>query len=256
MEVGEVSYSVGEVARLSGVTVRTLHHYDEVGLLVPSRRTRAGYRSYSDGDLDRLRRILFYRELGFGLDEIAGILADGDAKDHLRRQQHALLGRIERLRRMLAAVERELEASDMGVNLTQEEKFELFGDFDPDDYAEEAEQRWGGTDAYKQSQERMKSYTKQDWARFMESQQAIGTALAEAFTDGVAPDSERAMDLAEQHRAHITKWCYDCTYEIHRGLGEMYVSDERFTATYDEIAPGLAVFVRDAIIANANRAGA
>ncbi|GAA2815913.1 MerR family transcriptional regulator [Saccharopolyspora taberi] len=251
-----MGYSVGEAARIAGVTVRTLHHYDAIGLLVPSGRTAAGYRSYSDADLDRLRRVLAYRELGFVLDDIAGILAGGDPADHLRRQRELLLGQRGRLDRMLAAVERELEAVEMGIDLTQEEKFELFGDFDPDEYSEEAERRWGGTDAYKQSQERMRGFTKQDWSAFMASQDAVHRRFAEVMADGVAPDDERAMDVAEEHRQHITKWCYDCTYEIHRGLGEMYVADERFTAVYEGIAAGLAQFVRDAIAANASRAGA
>ncbi|MCI2418871.1 MerR family transcriptional regulator [Saccharopolyspora sp. K220] len=249
-----MSYSVGEAARLAGVTVRTLHHYDEIGLLTPSARTSAGYRSYSDADLDRLRRILFYRELDLTLDDIASILAEGDARAHLKRQHELLRSRIERLQRMVAAVERELEASTLGINLTQEEKFELFGDFDPDDYTEEVEQRWGGTDAYRESQQKMSSYTKEDWKRFLASQEDIGRRLAEAHQAGIAPESEAAMDLAEEHRQHITRWCYDCTYEIHRGLGEMYVADERFRAVYEDLAPGLAEFVRTAITANADRA--
>ncbi|QIZ35171.1 MerR family transcriptional regulator [Saccharopolyspora sp. ASAGF58] len=251
-----MGYSVGEAARLAGVTVRTLHHYDEVGLLTPSGRTAAGYRSYSDADLDRLRRILFYRELDLGLDDIASILADGDANAHLKRQHELLLIRIERLQRMVAAVERELEANTMGIELTQEEKFELFGEFDPDDYTEEVERRWGGTDAYRQSQQKMSSFTKEDWKRFMASQEDIGRRLAEAMRAGFAPDSEQAMDLAEEHRQHITRWCYDCTYEIHRGLGEMYVADERFAANYEKLLPGLAEYIRTAINANATQAGA
>ncbi|MER7013082.1 MerR family transcriptional regulator [Saccharopolyspora sp. NPDC000359] len=249
-------YSVGEAARISGVTVRTLHHYDEIGLLTPSARTAAGYRSYSDADLDRLRRILGYRAMDLGLDEIATVLDTGTARAHLERQRELLLERIERLQRMVAAVDRELEASTMGVNLTQQEKFELFGDFDPDDHAAEAEQRWGGGEAYRQSQQRMSRYTKQDWQRFMAEQQEVGERLAEAKRSGAAPDSDRAMDLAEQHRQHITKWCYDCTYEIHRGLGDMYVADERFTATYEGLEPGLADYIRAAIHANADRAEA
>ncbi|GAA0506991.1 HTH-type transcriptional activator TipA [Saccharopolyspora subtropica] len=251
-----MNYSVGEAARIAGVTVRTLHHYDEIGLLTPSSRTAAGYRSYSDEDLDRLRRILFYRELDLSLDDIATILADGDAHVHLKRQRELLLGRIERLQRMVAALERELEANSMGIRLTQEEKFEVFGDFDPDDHAEEVERRWGNTDAYRQSQERMSRYTKQDWKRFIAEQKDITRRLAEAKRAGAAPDGERAMDLAEEHRQHINRWCYDCGYDLHRCLGDLYVSDERFTAHYEEFEPGLAEYVRAAIHANAVRAAA
>src|SRR5579884_747913 len=130
-----MSYSVGEVARLSRVTVRTLHHYDEIGLLRPGGRTPAGYRRYSDADLDRLQQILFYRELGFALPEIATLLDDPDASptEQLRRQRALLGERIARLQEMAAAVEKALEAREMGINLTPEEKFELFGP-EYDDY--------------------------------------------------------------------------------------------------------------------------
>lgn len=251
------SHSVGAVARLAGVTVRTLHHYDAIGLLTPSGRTAAGYRSYSEDDLDRLRRILTYRELGFCLDDIADILADGDATAHLRRQHDLLMRRIEQFRRMAAAVELELEATTMGLQLTGEEKFELFGEHDPDSYADEVQQRWGGTDAYEQSRRRTKSYTKQDWQTIKGELIEIQRGLAEALADGAAPDSERAMDLVEAHRRHIHRWFYDCSHEMQQCLGEMYVADSRFTETYErEVGPGGAEFVRDAISANAQRANA
>ena len=151
-----MAHPVGEVARLAGVTVRTLHHYDEIGLLSPSGRTHAGYRRYDDADLTRLQQILFYRELGFSLEEIAGILDDpaADATAHLRRQHELLTARISRLQEMAAAVELALEAEKMGVPLTPEERFEVFGDQDPQQYAEETKERWGGTDAYRESARR------------------------------------------------------------------------------------------------------
>ena len=150
-----MSYSVGQVAGYAKVTVRTLHHYDEIKLLSPSGRTPAGYRRYDDADLDRLQQILFYRELGFSLEEIASILDDRDVSpsEHLRRQHRLLSGRIARLQEMAAAVEEALEARKMGINLTPEEKFEMFGE-GYQEYEAEAEQRWGETDAWKQSQQR------------------------------------------------------------------------------------------------------
>ncbi len=162
-----MSYSVGQVAGFAGVTVRTLHHYDAIGLLVPSARSRAGHRRYSDADLDRLQQILFYRELGFPLEEVAALLDDpaADPRAHLRRQHDLLTARIERLQKMAAAVEQAMEARTMGINLTPEEKFEVFGDFDPDQYQEEVQERWGDTDAYRQSQQKTASYTKEDWQR-------------------------------------------------------------------------------------------
>ena len=145
-----MSYTVGRVAGFAGVTVRTLHHYDDIGLLTPSGRSHAGHRRYNDADLDRLQQILFYRELGFPLDEVAVLLDDPDAdpRAHLRRQHELLTARIEKLRKMAAAVENAMEARTMGINHTPEEKFEEFGDKDPEQYAEEAEERWVGTEAY------------------------------------------------------------------------------------------------------------
>lgn len=253
-----MSYSVGEVARLTGVTVRTLHHYDEIGLLVPGERSGAGYRRYGGADLERLQQILIYRELGFPLEEIATILDDpqSDSLSHLRRQHVLLVSRLERLRTMVDAIEFMMEAQQMGIQLTPQERFDVFGDFDPDQHSEEAQQRWGGTDAYRQSQRRAASYSKQDWQRIKEESDRVYRGLAEAMTAGLPADSARAMGLAEEHRAQIGRWFYDCSYEIHRGLGEMYVADQRFTDTIDGYGAGLAAYLREAILANAARAGA
>ncbi|NUT23362.1 MAG: MerR family transcriptional regulator [Hamadaea sp.] len=248
-----MSYTVGKVAELAGVTVRTLHHYDEIGLLTPGGRTSAGYRRYDDADLDRLQQILLYRELGFTLEEIAVILddPDADADEHLRRQHRLLTSRIARLREMVAAVEYVLEAKKVGIDLTPEEKFEVFGDFDPDQYAEEAEQRWGGTDAYAESARRTKRYTKEDWQRIQQESAELLERFVTAYAAGVPADSAAAMALAEEHRQQITKFYYECTYEIHTGLAELYLADERFTRNYDQHRPGLAQYVHDAIVANA-----
>src|SRR3990170_1363461 len=193
------SHTVGAVARLAGVTVRTLHHYDEIGLLKASGRSEAGYRRYADADLDRLQRILFYRELGFGLDDIKAVITDGgaDASAHLRRQHAMLLDRIRRLERMAAAVEKALEARTMGINLTPEERFEVFGDFDSDQYAAEVEERWGKTAQYRESQRRAASYTKADWERIKAEGQAAITRVVAAMEAGLPADSPDAMDGAE-----------------------------------------------------------
>ncbi|MFF8867219.1 MerR family transcriptional regulator [Streptomyces sp. NPDC015139] len=247
-----MSYSVGQVAGFAGITVRTLHHYDEIGLLVPSERTYAGHRRYNDADLDRLQQILFFRELGFPLDEVAALLDDPDTdpRAHLRRQHELLTTRIEKLQKMAAAVEHAMEARTMGINLTPEERFEVFGDFDPDEHAAEAEERWGGTEAYRQSRRRTARYTKEDWKRINEEMGAIHGRMADLLAEGVPADSAAAMDVAEEHRRFITGAYYDCPHEMHACLGEMYVADERFTATYEAVRSGLAVYLRDAIVAN------
>jgi DNA-binding transcriptional MerR regulator len=240
---------------MSGQTVRTLHHYDQIGLLVPAGRTLSGYRSYSDADVDRLRQILTYRELGFGLDRIAEILDDpgADTRAHLARQHRLVTERIERLRAIARGLETLMEADTMELNLTAEERLELFGDFDVDAHAEEARRRWGGGEAYDRSQRRVSSYTKADWERINADAAEVYRALTRVLAAGEPADGEAAMDLAERHRAHITRWHYDCTTEIHRGLGRLYADDERFTATIDAHGEGLSAYLRDAFAANADR---
>jgi DNA-binding transcriptional MerR regulator len=242
---------VGRVAEIAGVTVRTLHHYDDIGLLRPSGRTSGGYRRYSAGDLERLRLILVYRELGFTLDEIGTILADPDPTAHLRRQHGLLLGRIDALREMVSAIEYLLEAETMSINLTPEEKFELFGDFDPDAHAEEARERWGDTDTYRESARRTAGYTKDDWRSIQAQAADLAARWVAALDAGVPADSEQVMALAEEHRAQITRHYYACSYEIQVGLAEMYLADPRFRAHYEDQRPGLAQYVHDAILANA-----
>jgi DNA-binding transcriptional MerR regulator len=248
-----MAYTVGQVARAAHVTVRTLHHYDEIGLLSPSGRSPAGYRRYDDADLERLQLIRAYRELGFPLEEIAEILDDpaSDPMPHLRRQHELLSGRIGKLRDMVAAIELAMEARRMDIQLTPEERFEVFGDFDPDEHAEEAERRWGGTEAYRQSTERVARYSKEDWLRNKAENEDWGRRITVLMGSGAPADGPEAMALAEEHRQLITRWFYDCSYEVHTGLADMYVADPRFTAYFEKIRPGLVGYLNEAIHANA-----
>jgi MerR family transcriptional regulator, thiopeptide resistance regulator len=257
VDVDDDAYTVGAVAKLVGVSVRLLHHYDQIGLLTPGGRNAAGYRVYSLPDLKRLQQILYYRALGFALEDIARILADPgqDARAHLRRQHRLLREQISRRQDMLAAIEKELEAGTMGIALTPEEQLEIFGtDMVGGEWAEEAERRWGDTEAWAQSQRRAATYTKQDWIEIQAEATAINREFLAAMTAGAPADDPRATDLAERHRQHISRWFYDCTYDLHRGLAEMYLADERFGKNYDDMASGLARYVHDAILANADRA--
>ena len=207
-----MGWTVGQVARLAGVSVRTLHHYDELGLVSPAQRSAAGYRDYAHADLERLQRVLAYRRLGFALEEIAPILDDPDVDtvNSLRERHAALSEQAARLAQIVAVVEKAMEAHRMGIRLTPEEMFEVFGD-------------------------------------------AAVQAYAEAFRAGLPATSDEAMDAAEANRQYISQWFYECSPDMHRGLGDMYVADERFTAHYDSVAPGLAAYVRDAVHANADR---
>ncbi|MGE2732681.1 MerR family transcriptional regulator [Mycolicibacterium vaccae] len=249
--------TVGEVAQRFGITVRTLHHYDALGLLTVSRRAANGYRLYTPADLTRLSQIIVYRRLELPLDEIAKLLDEDDAVSHLRRQRERVMSRLDEMTALLEAIDQALEKAMKKTPMTDADMRELFGD-GFDDYQAEAEQKWGETAEWKESQRRAESYTKQDWVQIKAEGEAVEKALADAFRAGLPADSEKAMNAAEQHRIHVNRWFYDCPPEFHRKLGDMYVSDPRYVATYDESfgLPGLAAYCRAAIHANADRRGA
>jgi DNA-binding transcriptional MerR regulator len=243
-------HTVGEVARMSDLTVRTLHHYDEIGLLVPSERSETGYRLYTRDDLERLQEILVHRALGFPLDEVRRLLDDPahDRVAALRRQRELLLTRTAELGGMLRAVEAALDAHEEGTEMTDDA---LFDGLPGGEYAEEAEERWGHTDEWAESRRRTRDHSPEDWQRIQEEMAAEEAALAELFHAGEPAESAAAMDVAEALRQHISRWFYPCPLEMHANLGDMYVADPRFTAHYDEPhGEGFAAYVRDAIHAN------
>jgi len=249
----DMTYHIGEVARLAGVTIRTLRHYDEIGLLRPGGRSEAGYRLYGDADLARLQQVLFYRELGFGLDEIARVMRKPEFDRHRSLlDQRALLARKRRrLEKVNKAVDDAITADETGIVMNKEEMFEVFGDFDPTEYEDEVKQRWGGTEAYRESARRTRRYTKADWLAIKAEGEPIVTGLADALRAGTPADEPSVTALAEAHRLQIDKWFYPCAPAFHASLGEMYVADPRFTAFWDQFEAGLAAFVRDAFAANA-----
>jgi DNA-binding transcriptional MerR regulator len=245
-------HTVGDVSKRTGISIRTLHHYDEIGLVKPSSRTEAGYRLYTQKDVERLQQVLFYRALGVPLEEIARLLADPDfdRRAALMTQRELLVQRADQARALVTLIDRTIAALDRGETMTQED---LFDGFQPSQYEDEARQRWGDTPEYKESIRRTKSYTKDDWKAIRAEAGGIVDAFAAAFDAGTAPDDPRAMDVAESHRQHISGWFYPCSVEIHVALGEMYVADPRFAANYEPVRTGLAAYIRDAIRANAAR---
>ena len=248
--------TVGRAAALVGVSVKTLHHWDAVGLVRPSGRTAAGYRVYSGDDIARVHRVLVYRELGFPLAEIGAILDDPavDAPAHLRRQRSLLAERISHLEKMVGAVDRMLAASGGGMRLTPEEQVAIFGDdWDPA-RVEEAEARWGGTAQWAQYAERAAAMTPDDWAEVAAATEALNADLAAAQRAGAAPGSDQANALAERHRTLLSTY-FDCTHAIHACLGRMFAADPGFGAYFDGIAPGLNRWLHDAIFANARAHG-
>jgi DNA-binding transcriptional MerR regulator len=240
-----MAHTVGEVAKLAKVSVRTLHHYDEIGLLAPTARSKAGYRLYADRDLERLQEVLFYRELGFPLEDIARMLREPklDRRRVLTRQRALLADKVECMRAMLALVDKTLDGLTKGVTMSKEEMFAPFAD--------EAKERWGQTGAYAESQRRTKRYTKDDWASIKREGEEIADGFAALLRAGAKADDARAVALAERARLHIDRWFYPCPRQMHAALGRMYVEDARFSEYYEKRATGLARFVCDAIAANA-----
>jgi DNA-binding transcriptional MerR regulator len=245
--------TVSEVAELTGVTVRALHHYDELGLLCPSERSEAGYRLYSYDDLARLREILIWRALGFSLSEIGSLLDDraSDRLSALERQRELVEEKIERLGALAAAVEEAIDAELSGTRL---EETKMFEGFDPSEYEDEARERWGHTEAYQESARRTRSYGEGEWAEIRGESQQLVRELVALMRAGEPADGDAARALAERHRAHLSRWFYPCSPQMHRGLAEMYIGDERFARTYEREAEGLAAYFHDAIVANADPA--
>ena len=250
----DAELTVGQVAERYGITVRTLHHYDEIGLLVPSERTHAGYRLYTGADLVRLGAIVTYRRLGMALPEVQTLLdGDGDVVATLTRQKEAVLRQVDELHQLAGAIDRVLEAEMTNQPATDADLKEIFGDGFSEDYQTEAQERWGETDSWKQSAARTKRYSKADWEEIKAEQEAVNAAFVAALQSGQPATSAAAMDAAEAARMSIHTRFYDCSPAFHRNLGDMYIADPRFTKTYEDIAPGLAAYVRDAIHANADR---
>jgi DNA-binding transcriptional MerR regulator len=235
-----MAFTVGELAKLTGITVRTLHHYDQIGLVQPSDRSRAGYRLYGDADVLRLQQVLIYRELGVPLDEIDEVIADPQA---LAKHREVLVGKRARLDAMIAAIDAAGRLE--GAPMQPEDVTKLF-----EGYAEEARERWGETDTYKESARRTKQYGKAEWESIRREGDAIYARFAELMQEGAAASDARVRGVAEAHRAHIDRWFYPCSTEMHRNLAALYIGDPRFAANFDKIAPGLAQFIHDAILSD------
>lgn len=240
--------TIGDVARLAGITVRTLHHYDDIGLLTPTKRRPNGYRAYTDGDVSRLQQILAYRELDLGLEEIARILDEpSDTIGAFGKARRRIGDQLTKLSRIAASLDAAIESEKRGTPMTPDERLEAFGAFDPDEFADEAEERWGGTDAFRESARRTSAYTPAEWEQLRDEASEIDQSLLALMDVGAPPNSNEARALVDAHRAHITKWFYDCTPEIHAGLGMMYIEDERFRANIDKTGEGLAAYLSEAI---------
>ncbi|OJY39990.1 MerR family transcriptional regulator [Pseudonocardia sp. 73-21] len=235
-------WSTADVARMSRVSSRTLRHYHHLGLLPPAHTGSGGMRFYERPQLLRLQHILVLRELGLGLDDIGAVL-DGDADEvaALRRHRDRLLSEADRLRTLAATVAAGIQEREDGTTMPAEDLFEGFRD---DPYAAEAQERW--PEAYAESQRRTRGMTKADERRIAAENDAVNADLAAAMAAGTPVDDPGVQAIVTRHHAWIGHF-WTPGRDAYIGLGRMYVDDERFTATYEAVAPGLAPYLRDAI---------
>ena len=232
---------IKEFADFTGVSVRTLHYYDEIGLLTPAFVDRStGYRFYDENSLLRMQEILFYRELDFSLKRIDEILSSPnyDKSKALNEQKQLLTLKKERLERLISAI----DGAVKGENVMT-----AFDNSEFEKYKAEAKEKWGKTDAYKEHAERTKNYSKQKWNDLVEGMDHIMAEFSVCMRNGTAPDSAEAQNLVKTLQNHITENYYVCTNEILACLGQMYVADERFMNNIDKHADGTAMFICEAI---------
>lgn len=247
-----MALTVKKVAALTGLTVRALHHYDHLGLLRPAGTSAAGYRLYDEDDLARLQQVMFFRELGFGLSEIRDILdrPGFDRREALVAHRRLLLEERKRLDRLIVSVEHTLESIEGGTHMADEELFEGFSRKQAEEYRQEARARWG--ESVDESYARTSKYSKEDWNEIQAESGEIYQGLADRMDRDPADPGVQAF--IERHHRHISERFYECPTEQYRCLGDLYVDDPRFTANYDKMRPGLAVFVRAAIQVFCDRA--
>ncbi|RNA70523.1 MerR family transcriptional regulator [Alteribacter keqinensis] len=244
-------YLIKEISGIAGVSVRTLHHYDHIGLLKPVEVKRNGYRYYNDESLERLQQILFFKELGFSLQKIKDILEGPgfDRKRALEQHKQVLMEKKKRLEKIIASVDQTVAAMEGEKGMSKKEMFEPFDTEEIEKhqkkYADETKAKYGHTDAYKESMKKTASYNKEDWAQIQTEWNEFYKKLASHM--GKGPKDQEVQKLIGEYHQLINNHFYACPTEMFRGLGEMYVSDERFTKNIDKHGDGLAAFLKDAM---------
>lgn len=246
-----MEYTINQLAKLAGVSTRTLRYYDQCGLLPPKDVRSNGYRIYGQAEVDRLQQILFYRELGVELSEIGRILAEKDFDGLSALQKHlaALRERRARLDRLIGNVQKSILAMKGETAMTNEEKFEGFKEKliadNEQKYGEEIRRKYGD-ETIDLSNAKLKNMTKEQYAELEALTQELNSTLKAAFEQG-DPGSEPAQKACALHKQWLCFYWGHYSKEAHIGVAQMYVDDPRFTAYYDKIAPGCAVFLRDAV---------
>ncbi|TMU85135.1 MerR family transcriptional regulator [Bacillus sp. BHET2] len=246
-----MEYTVKKLGEIASVSTRTLRYYDEIGLLKPARTNSSGYRIYGQKEVDRLQQLLFYKELGVGLDEIKAILDDPsfDATKALQEHRGKLLARRDQLDQLIKNVEKTIHVKKGRITMSDKEKFEGFKQKMVEDnekkYGKEVREKYGDT-AADQSKANMMNMSKDEWVQVTKLEQEIKETLEEAFQTG-DPSSMAAQKAADLHRQWISFHWGHYSKEAHAALAQMYVDDERFKAYYDADQDGVAAFLRDAI---------
>ena len=245
-----MQYTIRELAELAGVSTRTLRWYDRLGLLQPSRQDN-GYRSYGPAEVDDLQQILFYRELGLSLEDIASVLQSGDfdAVTALRQHLTALRERRDRLDGLITTVELTMVAAEKGTTMSDAEKFEAFKQKalkeNEENYGAEIREKYG-EETIKESNTKFAGLSEEHYAASEAVREQLESTLKEAFAQG-DPHSELSAKAAQLHKEWLCYFWPKYSPEQHKGVTQMYVDDERFTAYYDKLAPGITVFLRDAV---------
>lgn len=248
--------TVGAVAEALGLSVRTLHHWDQVGLVSPSGRSEGGYRLYSAADIERAQQVRTYRELGVPLADVGALVNGPDeaVTQRLREQRAGLTSRFQALADMIEGVDRMIEAREAGVHLTPAQQMKIFGDdWDPR-WLGEAKQQWGDTQAWEEYRRRSSRRGKEQWQRIADAAHGVEARLAQAMDAGLQPGGAEANDLAEEHRATLDVH-FPVGHHRHVCLARMYVADPRFTAHYDKVRQGLAAWLLSVVEANAQAHG-
>ena len=246
-----MEYTINKLAKLAGVSTRTLRWYDECDLLKPHRISSNGYRVYGQAEVDRLQQILFYRELGVELSEIGRILAakDFDGLAALKSHYAALCAKREQLNSLISNVEKSISAMKGNITMSDNEKFEGFKqkliDNNEQQYGDEIRAKYGDI-SINRTNAKVKGMTKEQYAEAEDLSQQVNEVLKTAFEQG-DPNSESAKKAYELHKKWLCYFWDDYSKEAHVGVAQMYVDDPRFAAYYDKIAPGASVFLRDVI---------
>jgi DNA-binding transcriptional MerR regulator len=246
-----MEYTIQKLASLAGVSTRTLRYYDEIGILKPARINSSGYRIYGQAEVNTLQQILFYRELGVGLDSIKDIVTapSFDGEKALREHREKLLEKREQLDLLITNVDKTIALTEGRITMSNKEKFEGFKKKMVKDnekkYGKEIRDKYG-KDKVEASNAKVMNMTQEQYEEVTALADQIHSTLSEAFKTG-DPAGELAQKAADLHKQWLTYYWKDYSQKAHAGLAQMYVDDERFTAYYDKEQPGTAVFLRDAI---------